>query len=55
MFTGILENADVFVSQEDLTLSIWAPSLGIWVSFSEFIASFDIDVSTLGDSAQVCV
>ena len=43
------------MSQEDLALRIWAPSLGILVSFSEFIAGFNIYMSTLGDGAKECI
>jgi len=55
VFGGVPENAEIFVSQEDLALRIWAPSLGIWVSFSEFITSFDIYMSTLGNGAKECI
>jgi len=48
----ILEDTDVFMSQEDLTLSIGRPRLGIWVSISEFVTGFDIYVSTLGDGTE---
>jgi len=40
------------VSQEDLTLSIWAPRFGIWVSIAELVTGFDVDVSTLGDGTE---
>jgi hypothetical protein len=43
------------VSQEDLTLSVGGPCLGIWISISEFIAGFDVDMSTLGDGPEECV
>ena len=33
-------------------MSIGGPCLSIWVSISEFITSFDIDVSTLGDGTK---
>jgi len=49
---GILENTNAFVFQEDLTLRTGTSSLGIWVSLSKFITSFDIDVSTLGDGTE---
>jgi len=51
----VLENTDVFVSQEYLTLSIGAPGLSIWISVSEFVTSFDIDLSTLGNSTEECI
>jgi len=40
------------VSQEDLTLSVGGPCLGIWISIPEFVTGFDIDVSTLGDGPE---
>jgi len=40
------------VSQEDLTLSVGGPCLGIWISISQFVTGFDIDVSTLGDGPE---
>jgi len=49
---GVLENANVFVSQEDLTLSMWAPRFGIRISVSKFVASFNIDLSPLGDGTE---
>jgi len=48
----ILENPDIFVSQEDLALSVGGPCLGIWISIPEFVAGFDIDLSTLGDGPE---
>jgi len=51
----ILQNADVFVSQEDLALGIWAPRLSTRIGLPEFVASFDVDVSTLRNSAEVCI
>jgi len=48
----IPKDTDVFMSQEDLTLSVGRPCLSIWVSISEFIAGFDVDVSTLGDGPE---
>jgi len=38
--------------QEDLTLGVGGPRLGIWIGISEFISSFDIDVGTLGDGTE---
>lgn len=55
MFGGILENTDVFVSQEDLALSLWTSGLCIWVGISELVTGFDIDVSPLGDGTEVCI
>jgi len=46
------KNTDVFVSQEDLTLSTGGPSLGTWIGVSEFVAGFDIDMSTLRDGTE---
>lgn len=43
------------VPQEDLALGIWAPRLGTWVSFSKFVAGFDINLSTLGNGTEVCI
>jgi len=51
----MLQDADVFVSQEDLTLGIWATGVSTWISFSEFVAGFNIDMSTLGNSTEVCI
>jgi hypothetical protein len=41
------------MSQEYLTLSVGGPRLGIWIGVPEFIGGFDIDLSTLGDGAEV--
>lgn len=43
------------MSQEDLTLSTGAPRFGMWISVSEFVSSFDIDLSPLGDGTKVGV
>jgi len=51
----ILQNADIFVSQENLTLGVWASKLSTRISFSEFVAGFDIDMSTLRNSTEVCI
>ena len=40
------------MSQEDLTLSVGGSCLGIRISISEFVAGFDINVSTLGDGPE---
>lgn len=55
MFGRILENADVFMSQEDLALSIWTPRLRIWVSVSDLVTSFDVNLSTLWNGAKECI
>jgi len=52
---GILENADVFMPQEYLALSIGTPRLGVWISVSEFVPSLDIDVSTFRDGTEECI
>ena len=43
------------MSQEDLTLGIGGPRLGIRIGFSEFISGFDIDLSALGDGTEESV
>jgi len=52
VFSGILEDTDVFVSQENLALGIGGPRLSIWVSVSELVTSLDVDLSTLGDGTE---
>jgi len=49
---GVLENTDVFVSQEDLTLCTGGPRFGIWIGISEFVSGFDIDMCTLWNGAE---
>ena len=48
-------NRELTMSQEDLALRLWASSLRIWVGISELVTGFDIDVSPLGDGAEVCI
>jgi hypothetical protein len=43
------------VSQENLTLSIWASRLCIGISVSKLIAGFHVDVSTLRNGAEECI
>jgi len=52
LFDRIFENTNVFVSQKYLTLSARRPSLGFWISISQFVTGFDINVGTFRDGAK---
>jgi len=51
----VLENADIFMSQEDLTLCTGGPRFGIWIGISELVSGFDVNMCTLGDGTEVGV